>query len=61
MAHCVAALLTVTRAITDPFLKRMEADHQQLCEFFEKSCAKERVRCAVRCVHDACLCSVAGV
>ncbi|CAK0787040.1 hypothetical protein CVIRNUC_010256 [Coccomyxa viridis] len=43
VAHYVASLLTYTRAITDPSLKRMEADYQQLCDFFEKSCAKERV------------------
>ena len=46
VAHYVASLLTYTRAITDPSLKRMEADYQQLADFFEKSCAKERVRCA---------------
>ena len=57
VAHYVASLLTYTRAITDPFLKRMEADYQQLCDFFEKSCAKERVRC----VRDVCLCSVASM
>lgn len=43
-AHYIAALLTYTKAITDPFLKRMESDYQQLGDFFEKSCAKERVR-----------------
>ena len=43
MAHYIAALLTYTRNITDPFLKRMETDYQQLCDFFEKSCPKERV------------------
>ena len=43
MAHYTAALLTYTRTITDPFLKCMETDYQQLCDFFEKSCPKERV------------------
>ena len=59
VAHYVASLLTYTRAITDPSLKRMEADYQQLCDFFEKSCAKERVRRAARCVPDVCLCTFA--
>ena len=44
IAHYIASLLTYTKAITDPFLKRMEADREQLVDFFEKSCAKERVR-----------------
>ncbi len=43
-AHYIASLLTYTKAITDPFLKRMESDYEQLGDFFEKSCAKERVR-----------------
>jgi hypothetical protein len=43
VAHYTAALLTYTRTITDPFLKRMETDYQRLCDFFEKSCPKERV------------------
>ena len=47
IAHYIASLLTYTKAITDPFLKRMEADREQLFEFFEKSCAKERVRPSV--------------
>lgn len=44
VAHYIAALLTYTKAITEPFLKRMEADYQHLSDFFEKNCAKERVR-----------------
>ena len=44
IAHYIASLLTYTKAITDPFLKRMETDREQLFDFFEKSCAKERVR-----------------
>ena len=44
IAHYIAALLTYTKAITDPFLKRMETDREQLYDFFEKSCPKERVR-----------------
>ena len=61
VAHYVASLLTYTRAITDPFLKRMEADYQQLCDFFEKSCAKERVRCAACRVHAIRRSSVASM
>ena len=44
IAHYIASLLTYTRAITDPFLKRMDADKEQLLDFFEKNAAKERVR-----------------
>ena len=52
IAHYIASLLTYTKAITDPFLKRMEADREQLLDFFEKSCAKERVRPLIRNRHN---------
>ena len=52
IAHYIAALLTYTKAITDPFLKRMETDREQLFDFFEKSCPKERVRFLVNTPNE---------
>lgn len=43
MAHFIAALLTYSKSITDAFLKQIERDYAQICEFFEKYCIKEKV------------------
>jgi exocyst complex component 3 len=43
VAHFIAALLTYTKTVTDAFLKRLERDYDDICEFFEKHCIKEKV------------------
>ena len=44
LAHYVAAAVTYARGINDAFLRRMAADHADICDFFERFCIKEKAR-----------------
>jgi hypothetical protein len=44
LAHYVAAAVTYARGINDAFLRRMAADHADICDFFERFCLKEKAR-----------------
>ena len=44
LAHYMAAAVTYARGINDAFLKRMGADHADICDFFERFCIKEKAR-----------------
>ena len=48
LAHYMAAAVTYARGINDAFLRRMAADHADICAFFERFCPKEKARACRR-------------
>jgi hypothetical protein len=50
IAHFIAALLTYTKSITDAFLKQVERDREQICDFFDRHCIREKVRHSWLCL-----------